>query len=412
MAAAQAQRIEDLRTSAGRVRALLRTRLLDSPAEDSFDRLSRLAAKLLQVPIAFLSMIDADRDFYKSCVGFDEAFLKIRQLTGPTFCHHTLLSETPLVINDTLEDAVYREVPTVKTVGVRAYLGVPLITDDGHHLGSFCVVDRQPRDWSPVEVETVRELAASALREINLRGLAFEAQRVAALAQEAIVAKERMVATVAHDLRSPLASIVLSFEMATGATSSDAARQVATRSFWSATDTMTAMLTGLLELPDSAAEPTAMPPERLVADAISMMEPLVQQKRMRLVDRTPRGLPTVAVDYRRTLRVFSNLIGNAIKFSPADTEIHLEAAEDGASVRFSVSDSGCGISDADQSRVFEANWQADRQDLRGVGLGLSIVREIVEDQGGTVGVRSVENEGSTFFFTLPKTVGDGATALP
>lgn len=162
-----------------RLAALQDTGLLDSEAEESFDRLTRLAVKLLGVPAAFISLVDRNRDFYKSACGFGEPLASARELSGVTFCHYAIESDVPLVIPDTRADPVYRHVPTVESLGVAAYVGIPLRTEDGHALGSFCAIDMQPRAWSATDVEVLVELAASARREISLRSKARLAERQA-----------------------------------------------------------------------------------------------------------------------------------------------------------------------------------------------------------------------------------------
>jgi signal transduction histidine kinase len=151
-----------------RLAAVRATGLLDADAEEVFDRLSRLAVRLLGVPAAFLSLVDAERDVYLSACGFGEPLASARQLTGPTFCHYALASPGPLVIPDTAADPVYRDVPTVRTLGVAAYVGVP-VRVGGQRVGSFCAIDTRPRAWTAGEVEVLTELAASAEREIELR---------------------------------------------------------------------------------------------------------------------------------------------------------------------------------------------------------------------------------------------------
>ena len=152
-----------------RLEAVRRTGLLDSPPEEAFDRLTRLAAELVGVPVAFISIVDAQRDFYKSCYGFGQELSETREMRGTTFCHYAIASDTPLVINDTRADPVFAQVPTVTTLGVAAYLGFPLRLSSGEALGSFCVIDVVPRVWQEREIRVLSELARSALREIELR---------------------------------------------------------------------------------------------------------------------------------------------------------------------------------------------------------------------------------------------------
>ena len=175
-----AKPVNDKVTDPDRLAAVRGTGLLDTDPEAEFDRLTRLAAKLTGAPVTFISLVDRDRDFYKACFGFPEPLASERQISGTTFCHYAIASEGPLVIDDTLADARYREVPTVRSLGVRAYLGVPLVLASGAAIGSFCAIDFEPRRWTPLDVEVMQELAASTLREFELRGAlaaAADAQR-------------------------------------------------------------------------------------------------------------------------------------------------------------------------------------------------------------------------------------------
>ncbi len=153
----------------GRVAAVWDTGLLDTPPEESFDRLTRLAAKLTGAPVTFVSLVDSSRDFYKSAFGLGEPLNTTRQLEGRSFCHYAMVSDGPLVLSDVTQMAVFCDVPTVRSLGVRAYAGIPLVTAQGQVLGSFCAVDFKPRQWTETDVEVLTELAHSALREIQLR---------------------------------------------------------------------------------------------------------------------------------------------------------------------------------------------------------------------------------------------------
>lgn len=164
-----------------RLAAVRATGLVDTAAEPAFDRLTRLAVRVLRVPASFLSLVEEGRDFYKAATGFGEPLASARELAGRTFCHYSIAAATPdrpLVIPDTRADPVYRAVPTVESLGVAAYVGVPLVVD-GEPVGSFCAIDTRPRDWTADEVEVLRELAASAQREIELRRALARATRTA-----------------------------------------------------------------------------------------------------------------------------------------------------------------------------------------------------------------------------------------
>jgi len=152
-----------------RLEALRATELLDSPAEEAFDRLTKLAAKLLNAPVALISLVDSDRQFFKSSVGLAEPWRSARQtpLTH-SFCRHTLITRQPLVIEDARTHPLVRDNLAIRDLDVVAYAGIPLITTEGHALGTLCVIDHRPRSWTADQIEILETLTASVLSEINL----------------------------------------------------------------------------------------------------------------------------------------------------------------------------------------------------------------------------------------------------
>lgn len=153
-----------------RLRSVRDSGLLETSSE-SFDRLTRLARVLLGVPATFLSIVDEDRDVYLSQIGFGEPLRTTRSITGRTFCHLAIDRGGPLVIEDTGIDPVHRAIPTVESLGVAAYLGVPVRLPDDQVLGSFCAIDHEPRAWTTTELDVMVELARSAEVEIALHEL-------------------------------------------------------------------------------------------------------------------------------------------------------------------------------------------------------------------------------------------------
>lgn len=161
--------IQSAVTDTGRLAAVRATGLLYTEPEERFDRLTRRAARTLKVPAAFVSLVTEEADFYKSSYGFNEPLASGRVLTGPTFCHYALLSGEVLVLDDARLYDGFREVPTIHSLGVIAYVGIPLISSDGFALGAFCVIDFKPRDWSKREIGILKRLASAAGREIEGR---------------------------------------------------------------------------------------------------------------------------------------------------------------------------------------------------------------------------------------------------
>jgi formate hydrogenlyase transcriptional activator len=179
-----------------RLEALRRTSLLDSPPEEAFDRLTRLATTVLHVPVAIISLLDRDRQFIKSACGLSGSLESLRKTPlEHSFCKHPVGSGEPLVVADNRSHPVVGNYPAVTELGLMAYAGIPLITSDGHALGTFCVLDERPHEWTEEEVAILNVLASSTVSEIELRGLVDE--------QRALTAKlQSLVESRTSELRS------------------------------------------------------------------------------------------------------------------------------------------------------------------------------------------------------------------
>jgi formate hydrogenlyase transcriptional activator len=159
-----------------RLEALRRTALLDSPPEEIFDRLTRIATAVLRVPVALVTLLDSDRHFFKSQFGLTEPLATAREtpLTH-SFCKHAVGSREALIVPDVRAHPLFRDRLTGEG-SVIAYAGIPLVTSEGHALGTFCVIDWCPRDWTEEEIDILRALATSTMSEIDLRRVAGELQ--------------------------------------------------------------------------------------------------------------------------------------------------------------------------------------------------------------------------------------------
>ena len=144
--------------------------LLDSPPEEAFDRLTRLAARLLGAPVALVTFMGEDRAFFKSAVGLPEPWASRRGTPlSYSFCRHVVASGAHLVVEDARRHPLVRTNPAIRELGWIAYAGVPLTTADGQTVGALCVADSLPRIWSPRDVALLEDLAASVVTEIELR---------------------------------------------------------------------------------------------------------------------------------------------------------------------------------------------------------------------------------------------------
>jgi PAS domain S-box-containing protein len=161
--------LEDVTCSPKRLETLQRTGLLDTGPEEVFDRLSVLAAEILQCPITLVTLVDKDRQYFKSAYGLPEPWLSKRETAmSHSFCQHVLSNE-PLVLSDAREHPILKDNLAIRDLKVVAYLGIPLTTSEGYTLGSFCAIDSKPRQWTEHDIRIMKGLASAALSEIELR---------------------------------------------------------------------------------------------------------------------------------------------------------------------------------------------------------------------------------------------------
>jgi GAF domain-containing protein len=154
----------------GRLAALRSADLLDTPPEEPFDRLARLAAKVVNAPVALVTAVDRDRQYFKSCLGLPEPWATRRETPlSHSFCQHVVAAREPVIVSDARKDERLLDNLAITELGVIAYLGVPLITRDGHAVGTLCVIDHEPRIWTSDEIDLIKDIAAAVVTEISLR---------------------------------------------------------------------------------------------------------------------------------------------------------------------------------------------------------------------------------------------------
>jgi signal transduction histidine kinase len=219
---------------------------------------------------------------------------------------------------------------------------------------------------------------------------------------------------VSHDLRNPLSTIGMAAEMILE-TSDGAAQARGVSIIRRTSDRMNRMVQDLLDVAKLETGRLAIEVENtdvvtLVEEAVEMLGPLAEEQGLTLASVTAPDAPGICVDRGRILQVLSNLVGNAVKFTPAGGQITLHVRPEGDVVRFAVADTGPGIPPDQMQRIFGRFWQANASDRRGLGLGLTIAKSIVEAHGGRIGADSRMGEGTEFWFTVPTAPSNESTA--
>ena len=283
--------------------------------------------------------------------------------------------------------------------GLRSFLIVPL-TARGRTLGAITLAfSDSGRRYGTAELAVAQELARRA-------ALAIDNARLYREAREAVSARESVLGVVSHDLRNPLTAILLNADSILRAPGLPRRATDGVEMIVRSAESMERLIRDLLDVARIEAGQLRVYPEphdpgRLVLDATELFNPLASERGVHLVALAPDGAPRVQADRDRALQVFSNLVGNALKFTPREGIVTVGAAADGDGVRFWVRDTGPGIPERDFARLFDRFWQGQGR-REGAGLGLPIARGIVEAHGGRVWVESEMGVGTTFHFTLGK----------
>jgi GAF domain-containing protein len=136
----------------------------------ALDRIASVASRVCNAPVSFVTLVDEDRQVFAGCVGLAKEPWATERETPLThsFCQHAVASREPLIVNDAREHPVLKDNAAIRDLDVVAYLGVPLVTVEGHVLGTLCVIDAKPRLWSADQVQVLRDLAASVVTELRL----------------------------------------------------------------------------------------------------------------------------------------------------------------------------------------------------------------------------------------------------
>lgn len=318
-----------------------------------------------------------------------------------------LVSPMPeIFLDEMVRNENHRDV--LRDLGLRAFVCVPLLSS-GRVIGSLSLMGSERR-FDEQDLELANELARRA-------ALAVDNARLYQAAEQATRARDDMLGVVAHDLRNPLSTIVMStsllLELPPDTDGSLTRRQIEV--VQRAADQMNRLIQDLLDVRRIDGGQLVMDPKpeavaTVVNEAVEMLRPLAAANSLQLIGELGSGLPRVLADAPRILQVMSNLVGNAVKFTPPGGSITLRAKSADREVRFTVADTGPGIAAEQLPHLFGRYWQGDRKDRRGIGLGLAIAKGIVEAHGGRIWAESTLGEGSDFHFTL-QSASDEAVQL-
>ncbi len=393
-----------------RLAALEKYHVLDTPPEIAYDDIAFLASQICGTPIAAISLIDRDRQWFKSKVGFDVAETP-REVA---FCAHAIVDPSrSLIVEDAREDDRFRQNPLVTgDFAIRFYAGAPLVTSEGHALGTLCVIDREPRRFTEKARQALEVLSREVVSQLELRWALRELDRSR---RQQLEHKDQFLSHVSHELRTPLTVIFQFVSILLDGLGGDLtptqreylgivdrnAKQL--RRMIGDLIEVTRVQSGKIEL-----DRTAVDLHHVVSDVLLSFQVSAALHDISLTSNVDASsLPFVYADPTRLTQILTNLVDNGLKFSAKGGTIAISASSHPENVNFvrvSVADSGCGIAVEECDRIFDQLYQI--QDVRpqarkGLGLGLHICKDLVSRHGGEIWAESDPGRGTTFHFTLP-----------
>ena len=414
-----------------RLRALQLAAVLDTPAEDRFDRFTRLASRLLDVPVSLVSLVDHDRQYFKSCLGLPEPWASARETPlSHSFCQHVVQSAEPLVVEDARENALVRDNLAIRDLHVIAYAGVPLTTSDGFVLGSLCAIDDKPRTWSAGDIGALRDLAGAVMTEIELErkvehrtvalrealeaaGAADRLRTARDEAEAANRAKSEFLSRMSHELRTPL-NAILGFGQLLEMDAADPDTAESVEQILRAGRHLLALVDEVLDLARIEAGHMSIPLEPVavrdvVRESLDLVRHMAAGHGVTIEAAAAVETPyAAAANAQRLKQVLINLLNNAIKYNRRGGTVTLTCEPTaGGRLCIAVRDTGRGIPAARLAQLFTPfeRLEAEGGAVQGTGLGLALSRGLVEAMGGRIGVESTEGEGSRFRVEIPMAAG-------
>jgi signal transduction histidine kinase/CheY-like chemotaxis protein len=387
---------------ATRLKVLYDYDVLDTDAEKIFDDLTQLAAQICDTPITIISLIDADRQWFKSTVGLD-----VEETSRDiAFCAHAIHQQKIFEVEDTLKDKRFFDNPLVTSKpNIRFYAGTPLISPNGHAIGTLCVIDNKPNKLTQVQRHALEVLGRSVISQMELR------RSIKALKQ-ANEHKNEFLSNMSHELRTPLNAIIGFSRLMLD----DIKRHKLPTKFSEyvghidySGKRLLSVVNSVIDLNKIEAGMMQVQIEsvcirELIKDLEGMLAIMANEKDVKFSVYVSDNLPAhLAIDQAKISQIITNLVQNAIKFTNSGHWVKVELSLNIEHFVITVADQGMGISSIDQTKLFRKFQQVGQdKSSEGSGLGLSIVQSLVELLGGTINVLSNLGKGSVFTVLLPQ----------
>lgn len=388
-----------------RIKALKALNILDTKPEKEYDELTQLAAYICDTPVAFISLIDKDRQWFKSKVGMDTCETK----RSDSFCTHAIQNpETVYEVKDASLHETFIDNPFVTEKGVRFYAGASLVHEGSHVLGTICVIDFKPKTLSDQQKTALKNLANQAVKLLELRSRNQNLRQTQSTLKEKNEQLRNFAGVVSHDMKMPLSNIIITIDILKSKYKSklDEIGFQYLNNLKQSAFKMSDYISNILMHYESDQITENQPKEEI--DVHELLENIIEL--LDVNDNCEINLPdnnfTIKCNTTAVEQILLNLIGNSLKYNDKDKIIiDIDVTEDNDFYYFSVKDNGIGIPKEKQKEIFKlfsTIADQDRRGQKGNGIGLSTVRKLINNLGGKIDITSKEGVFTKFNFSIEK----------
>jgi len=385
-----------------RLAALRSYEILDTPRESAFDDITRMASIICGTPIASITLIDAERQWFKSEIGLGKSQTPI----SASICAHVVLENDVLVIPDISVDPRFGGNPLYTgNPDLKFYAGAPITTADGVTLGTMCVLDTVSRSLTREQIDVLRALARQVMMQLELRKLLRASEQTSDY-------RARMLASAAHDLRQPLFVASLSVQSLLQEAAPHQLKRLTL-----ADGGLETIKKGFNRMLVAASGQASFTLAEMGSTDLGDALEFIYANFLPLAERRDVGLRVL----RTRLRVYSdaiqlealigNLVANAVKYTEAGGRVVVGCRRHANHVALHVIDTGIGMASESVDALFDAFRQGDVRS-EGLGLGLWIVKRTAEALGISIQVRSVPEKGTHFILSIPLEASTEASSEP
>jgi signal transduction histidine kinase len=387
-----------------RLAALYALDVLDSAPEKDFDDIVSLASTVCGVPMSLVSMIDADRQWFKARTGTDLTETS-RDLS---FCAHAILGRDLLVVPDAQQDARFRDNPAVDTGGgIRFYAGAPLVTTEGFALGTLCVVDNHPRRLDVEQLQALRALARQVTSQLELRRYAVALANTTARLQELERHKDELAGLVGGELRAPLRLMATYLDGLgrTGYHDAELADLVghAAAAHVRGLSELLRHLTSMAEagVGTDSLHMRQIDLTRLTQRAVEAVRPIAATKQIWILNHAGGPSMPIIADPVRLEQVLMHLLFAAVKYTPPGGRVRVGTEiESGPTVRLDDMDMPDGV----RPDLFPHLYYgaiANPADMPGPDHGLAVAKKILDAHHATVALSDRPGDGTSLHVAFP-----------